>query len=335
MKTNIGIIGVGRWGTNYLRTFNKLENAEISWICSAREESIAKALNNANVSNIKTTTNYKDILDDGDVDAVAIATPGSTHYRLAKESLKADKHVLVEKPLAFNSKDVKELIKAANKKKKILMVGHIHRFNSAIQKLKEDIGAGIFRNINYIHSFGSGNGPIRRDMNALWDFFPHDITILLHLLGEMPLTVSATGASYLTSGIEDVVTMDLKFKKNIFATAMASWLYPLKKRDLVVVGEKLYAVFDDYAAIDRLKYYNSRPKIVDGKIVMEDGGHIIPKFSDAKPLTEELKHFLYCIENNKKPFTDGHHALKVTNVLEAAQKSLEKNGAIVKVKRQN
>jgi len=195
----------------------------------------------------------------------------------------------------------------------------LHLFNPPIQRLKEDIKKGLFGKINYMHSFGSGNGPARQDMSALWDFFPHDVSIFLYLLDEMPLSVSADGASYLKKGIEDLVAMNIKFANNIFAHSVGTWLYPLKKRELILIGEKLRAAFDDYAS-NKLRYY--------------DVGNncITPQLSNSKPLTEQLRHFLNCIENNKIPLTDGMEALKVTTVLEAAQKSLKKKGEMVKIK---
>ncbi len=329
---NLGIIGVGRWGTNYLRTFNELKNCSVKWICSSKESTIKEALQKINSnSRLKTTTNYKDILKDKNIDAVAIATPGSTHYKLTKEALESGKHVLVEKPLAFTSEDVKNLIKLSEKNKKTMMVGHLHLYNPGIRKLKEDIQKGLFGKINYINLDHFGNGPIRTDMGALWDFFPHSVSILLYLLEKSPKTVSAIGASYLNKGIEDVAAMEMKFPGNILALSTASWLYPLKKMDIVVVGEKLYAAYDDYAQNEKLKYCKSRPKIMQGKITIEDQGYACPQFSSEKPLAIQLKHFIDCILRNKKPMTGGFEALKVTEALEAAQKSMEKNGMPVEV----
>ena len=317
---NLGIIGVRRWGTNYLRTFNALETNQVKWICATKKNTLEEVLAKVKLNySIKTTTNYRDILEDSEIDAVAITSSGSTHYKLAKETLLANKHVIVEKPLAFHSKDVKELIRISKKMEKIIMVGHLHIFNPGIKKLKLDIDKGLFGKINFIHLSHLGNGPIRNDMGAIWDFFPHTISILLHLLEKYPLSVSVNGASYIKNGIEDVVTMDIMFPKKIFATAIASWLYPLKKMEITVVGEKLYATFDDYAKEEKLKYY------------LKDNGYTSPTISDAKPLTNQLEHFLNCIKNDKTPLTDGYEGLKVVKVLEAAQKSLEKNGLMVRL----
>lgn len=327
---NIGIIGVGRWGINYFRTLNELGKAKIKWICTTKKASIVRALDIAKPKNHpQLTTNYRNIFRDKDVDAVIIATPGITHYNLTKDALKSGKHVLVEKPIAFSSKDAKDLIRISEKGRRILMVGHIHLYNHAIRKLKEDISAGLFGKINYIQLAGTGNGPIREDMTALWDIFPHDVSILFYLLKQYPLRISANGACYIREGIADVVSIDIFYPKNIFATSFISWIYPLKRRDIIISGEKLYAVFDDYAPQDKLKYYHASLNI--NKNMNRYNSYYAPVLKSTRPLAEELLHFLDCIENGKPPLTDGYEALKVTRVLEAAQKSLKNNGAMVEI----
>ena len=311
----VAIIGAGRWGTNYLRTFNELKNAEVKWLCSPREITIKKALSNAkSKSEAKSTTDYREILEDERVDAVAIASSGSTHYEIAKAALQSGKHVLVEKPLALSIKEAKELVKISKQKKKILMVGHIHRYNPGIQKLKEDICMGLFGRIKSIHFLHFGNGPIRSDMNVIWDFFPHTASILLYLLEKTPVSVSAEGKSFINKGIEDIATIDIAFPDKVFASSMASWLYPFKKMGIVIIGEKLCATFDDHSNEEKLKYFGRR--------------FSSPSVGEDRPLTAELKHFLDCIINKKTPFTNGQEGLKVVRVLEAAQNSLIKGKRI-------
>lgn len=324
-QVNVGIIGVGRWGTNYLRTFSQLDGASVKWICATKEATLKEALLKVTAKNpVKITTNYRDILNDGEVDAVAIASSGSTHYRLAKEALQSGKHVIVEKPLAFHSKDAKELIKISKKKRKILMVGHLHRYNPGIQRLKADIDKGIFGKISFIHFSHFGNGPVRSDMGVIWDFFPHTVSILLYLLESSPLGVSANGASYIKKGIEDIATIDMVFPGGISAASIASWIYPFKKMNITIVGEKIYAAFDDYAEEEKLKYYPTKISSIRGKTNVKDKGYSSPAIGGARPLTEQLKHFLGCVNNNKVPLTDGCEGLKVVSVLESAQKSLRK-----------
>ncbi len=316
MKT--AVIGAGRWGTNYIRTFLEI-GTDVKWACTARESTLRKAAEAANISGLKITTDYRDILEDAEVKAVAVVTPGSTHYKIAKDALKAGKHVIVEKPLALNSKDAKELADIAGKEGRILMVGHLHRFNPAIRQIRKDIEAGIFGNVRLINSFGAGNGPVRDDMSALWDFGPHDVTIVSYLLGSYPESVSANGASCLKKGIEDVVTLDMGFSGNAFATAFGSWLYPVKRREVAVVGEKTLAAYDDYEK--KLEYTD-----------LKSGRSRDVKFKDEKPLTAQLRHFVECVEGNKKPVTDVTEGLKVVKVLEAAEKSMKAGGKPVKVR---
>jgi len=308
----IAVIGVGMWGKNYLRTLKGL-GVRVKWICASTDSGLEEAA--TMVEGVKVTTDYKDILLDEDVDAVMVVTGGSTHYRLARDALEAGKHVLVEKPMALNVRDAEELVKLAEEKSLVLMVGHVHLYNSAVRKLKEDIGAGLFGEIKFMHSIGTG-GPIRKDMSALWDYGPHDISIASYLLGEYPSSVDASATSYLRAGFEDVVSMVLNFSKNVRVWTFGSWLYPVKQRVVVVVGSKLSAVFDDHADV-KLRYY-------DGKA----GRGVV--VNDDKPLTRELNHFLECIKGNKRPEIDGVEGLEVVKVLEAAQKSI-KVGKIVDV----
>jgi len=250
---------------------------------------------------------------------------------MVKDALNAGKHVLVEKPLAFSSREVQELVVLAEQKKKVLMVGHVHMHNPPIQKLHDDIKRGLFGKIQYIRSLGAGSGPIRSDMSALWDFFPHDVSVALYLLDKFPVAVCAHGASFTKEGVEDVATMNLFFADGTFVTSTCSWLDPLKKRDVVVVGEKLSAVFDDYASPDKLKYIQHVPSSDARKGMQQDVDIHVPFVQKVLPMTEELKHFLECIESGATPLTDGRNALKITQVLEAAHESLKRGGARISI----
>src|SRR3989338_10887876 len=310
MGINIGIIGIGRFGTNYFKTFNKLNDAEVSWICSRSSSTLDRAKNELDLS-VKVTADYRDILIDKDIDAVAITTPATTHYKIAKEALLAGKHIIVEKPVTASSKECEDLINISKRKNKVFMAAHIHRYNPGIQKLKEDIGAGKFGKINFIHYTHLGNGPVRADINALWDFFPHALTICNYLFDEIPVSVSANGACFLRDKIQDIAAVGLKYKNGAYATATVSWLYPFKRMELAVSGEKLSASFDDYASEEKLKYYGNAPKIMDGKPIIAGKGYTPQDIGKTRPLTAELEHFLDCVRNNKEPLTGGNEALKV------------------------
>ena len=325
---NFGIIGVGRFGTNYLKTLNELQ-VHVKWICSTKLETMNEALSKVNLkSEVKKTINYREILKDKGLDAVIIATPGSTHYKIAKDALVAGKHVLVEKPFCLSSKEAEDLLKLSKKKNKILIAGHLHLFNPGIQKIREDIKSGLFGRVNFISIFHSGNGPVRADISALWDFFPHSVSVLLYLLEENPVELGVIGASFIKKGNEDLVTMSINFPSNIFAVSTGTWLYPLKKFEIVVVGENLYAVFDDYAKIGKLRYFDSRPKMINGKIIIDGKGYRSVQIEDSRPLTEQMKFFINCIKNNKIPKENIKNAVKITKILELAQKSLKTNSRV-------
>ncbi|MBI2142208.1 Gfo/Idh/MocA family oxidoreductase [Candidatus Woesearchaeota archaeon] len=313
---NLGIIGVGRWGKNYLRTFSELDNASVRWLCSRTAQSVEAAVREIKPEFMaKATTNYGDILSDKSVDAVAIASDGSIHHSIAKAALESGKHVIVEKPLALSSKEAEELVTVASRHKRLLMVSDIHRFNPGIQRMREDVKLGMFGKLCYLQMFHSGDGPVRDDMSALWDFFPHSISIAAFLTGQYPLSVSASGASFLKKGVEDVVSMSLKFQDRTFAYAFGSWLYPLKRMEVCVVGETVKAFFDDYAASGKLKYFY-------GSSCKE------PKLNDDRPLAGMLRHFIGCVQNNDIHLSNAKEAVNVVRVLEAAQKSMSKGAAV-------
>ena len=328
---NIGIIGVGYWGPNYVRIFNELEQSKISCCCDvdgAKPDQIKRTN-----PFIETTKDYKDLLLASDVDAIVVSTPASTHYKIVKDCLVAGKDVLVEKPIALNSKDAEELVNTAKKEKRILMVGHTFVYNSVVQKLKDYIYNGDLGDIYYLHFSRTGLGPIRKDVNAMWDLAPHDISMLLYLLEDMPTEVSAKGQSYLQEGVEDVVFMTLRFPENILASIHVSWLDPYKIRRVTVVGSKRMAVFDDVNKLETLKIFDkgidrygekSYADYGEFQLEIRDGDVHIPKIVMGEPLKNQCKHFIECVRERKEPLTNGEEGLKVVRILEAAQESLTK-----------
>ena len=324
---NIGIIGVGYWGLNYLRIFNELEQSKISYCCDISSSKFEQIKHIAPL--IETTDDYKDLLFSSDVDAVIISTPASTHYRVVKDCLVAGKDVLVEKPITLNSKSAKELVDIAKKERRILMVGHTFIYNPVVRKLKDYIYNGDLGDIYYLHFSRAGLGPIRKDVNAMWDLAPHDISMLLYLLEDMPTEVSAKGQSYLQEGVEDVVFMTLRFPENILASIHVSWLEPYKIRGVTVVGSKRMAVFDDVNKLETLKIFD---KSIDRdgdyagygefQLSIRDGDILIPKIEMTEPLKNQCKHFLECVRERKEPLTNGEEGLKVVEILDRAEKSL-------------
>lgn len=320
---NIALIGAGRFGINYLRSLNNISSINLSWVCSRKQSSIELALSKVKLKNqIKKTTDFSDILNDQLVDAVIIATPASTHFEICKKALLSDKHVLVEKPITLSLKEAEELTDISSKKKLILMVGHLHLFNPGIQKLKEDLDKGLFGNIKYIQTFQSGDGLIREDMSALWDFFPHIVSILLYLFNEVPVKIHAQGHSFIQTGIEDVVNMNLNFSNNIFSTSFASWIYPTKKMEIVIVCEKGYAVFNDCLSKDKLKYYFNDPANNFGGIKDTNHNYIVQEFADTRPLSNQISYFIRCVTDGQIHINGKEDILKVTKILESAHNSI-------------
>ena len=300
---NIGIIGVGRWGTNCLRTLAALPEAEVRWICARRTETMQAAINAARpAQQPKMTQDCIDLFEDPEVRAVLITTPAETHYELVKAALLADKDVFVEKPFTCSLKEAEELVKLAKDRTRILMVGHIHYFSAAIRKLQEDIRAGKMNSIKSLRCEMLHNELSRKDAGALWDMMPHAFSMFHALTNTEPQRIEAKGNI-------DAVTVTLKYPDGVIATARGDWNSQKKVTQLEVVGNHR-AMFDVYAK-DQLQY---------------DG---IPQSIPAGlPLQAELQQFLDCVKTRKEPITSGRHALPIMRMLDAAQRSLDQGKPI-------
>ncbi len=332
----IGQIGAGIWGSNLLRNFAALDNAQVVVCCDKDKAKLEKA--RLIHPGVETTQKAEDLYFKYDLDAVVIATPPSTHGKLALEALKNDKHVFVEKPIALKTKDALRLCKIAKERQRNLMVGHLLLYHPAVRFLKKSIDNGELGKIFYIYSTRVNLGQVRLEENALWSLAPHDVSVAMHLVGDMPIEVTARGESYLQKDIEDVIFMTLKFKNNILCNIHVSWLDPHKIRKFTIVGSEKMAVFDDMDPANKIKIYN---KGIDKKtdynystfFSIREGDIHIPRVELMEPLKIECKHFVDSIINKTTPFTDGRNGLEVLSVLEAAQKSLGNFGRPVKVKR--
>ncbi len=330
---NVGIIGTGNWGKNHVRNFQNTKNCKLVACCDADEQKL-NAIKAASPS-MRIYTDFHEFMDQGDIDAVVIASSAVTHYMIAKDALNRGKHVFVEKPMALRSAEAEELLKLAQEKELTLMVGHLLEYHPAVEKLKELISSGDIGEVYYIYSQRVNLGVIRSEENALWSFAPHDISIILYLLDEEPDSVTARGESFLQESVEDVVFLNLKFKSGKMANIQLSWLDPHKIRKTTIVGSKKMVVFDDVEPSEKIKIYdkgvNYKPSIVGYHEMFEirTGDILIPKISLKEPLKFEADHFIDCIINKKTPRSDGKDGLRVTKVLEAAQKSLENNGNVV------
>ena len=315
---NFAIIGLGYWGKNLLQSLTELNC--IHFACDTNPTIIEQR--KKEFPQITYITNLNDILSNPNINAVVISTPAVTHYEFVKKALIAQKDVFVEKPLALHVNQGEELVMLAKKMNKILMVGHILQYHPAIVKLKEMIHSGELGKIQYIYSNRLNIGKLRVEENILWSFAPHDISIILMLVGEEPIKIKASGGSYLNDEIFDVTLTSLEFRNKIKAHIFVSWLHPFKEQKLVVVGSQAMAVFDDVSK-EKLFIYPHIIKWEDGKIpVAQKANYTCVPFEEKEPLKEELKHFIECVVQRKNPRTDGHEGLRVLRVLENIEKAI-------------
>jgi predicted dehydrogenase len=330
---NMAIAGVGAWGKNLLRNFCSLAGRHLVLVCDQDESKLAYV--RANYLGLNTTSNYQDVLQRDDIEAVVLATPPVDHFQMAMSAITAGKDVFVEKPLVLSVAEGEKLVEAAEKANRILMVGYIMVYHPATIYLKSLIDKGELGRVYYLYASRVNLGKVREVENALWSFAPHDVSIILHLLEKDPVRVTATGSAYLQPGIEDVAFTTLHFGDGTMAHIHVSWLDPHKSRQVVVVGSKKMAVFDDMQAAEKIRLYD---KGVYTREVYETYGEylsirtgdiLIPQVKSTEPLVEECRHFLHCIEKRERPLTDGVEGMRVLRILEAAQKSLEAGGAPV------
>lgn len=332
----LGQIGAGAWGRNLLRNFSNLSECRLK-ICCDQDTGVLANIKNQYNDKIKVTSSFGELLKDPQIDAIVIATPPETHADCSIKALKCGKHVFVEKPLALNINDAEEMIKAAEKNKRLLMIGHLLLYHPAVRKLKEYIDNGHLGDLHYLYSTRVNLGRIREVENALWSLTAHDISVVLYLLNQEPVKIVATGNAYLRKKVEDVVFLTLRFKNNVIAHIHASWLDPHKIRKFTVVGSKKMAVFDDMQAAEKIRIYNKgyewqkNAGTYDTFLTLREGDINIPRVDMVEPLKLECKHFINCIVNKKQPFTDGKNGLSVLRILRAAQESLESHGKPIKV----
>lgn len=318
----IALAGCGYWGRNLARNLHQMGN--LAWVCDPS----AKVLEGvkATYRGVRTSRNFDRALADPRVKAVALAVPAAQHYALAKKALLAGKDVFVEKPLALRIPEAEELVELARKRKRILMVGHILEYHPAIRKLKEFVDAGDLGDIHYIYSNRLNLGKVRKEENILWSFAPHDISVILLLLGTLPESASTSGQNYLQHDVADVTMSCLSFPGSVRAHIFVSWLHPLKEQKLVVIGSRKMAVFDDVAKEGKLKIFDKGIEWKDGQPVTRQTAESTLFFPEMEPLREELRHFVDCVRTRKTPRTDGKNGLRVLRVLDACQRSIEDGG---------
>jgi predicted dehydrogenase len=325
-KVNVGIIGAGYWGPNLIRNFYEIDEANLKIVCDLRQERLDHIQNR--YPGLHVTRDINDVLN-GDIDAVVIATPVSTHHKLSMQCLLAGKHILVEKPLTCDSLQARELVDTAAANGLVLMVGHTFIYNPAVMALKEIIASGEIGHVYYINGTRVNLGLYQPDVNVLWDLAPHDISVLQYVLGTYPEAVSARGGMCVKPGVIDVAYLTLDFQNGVMADLRVSWLDPCKIRSITIVGSKKMIVYDDIEPVDKVKIYDKGVDIQPYTDTFEEF-HLAYRYGDAtpypldwkEPLRCECLHFLECILAGKTPVTNGIEGLSVVQVIEAAQKSL-------------
>jgi UDP-2-acetamido-3-amino-2,3-dideoxy-glucuronate N-acetyltransferase len=323
IQAKVAVIGSGYWGKNLVRNYYEL--GALKLICDKNETVLAGF--KKQYPGVDTCLALHEVLSRKDIDGVVIATPAETHYTLAREALLVDKHVYVEKPLVLDEREGEELIDLALERKRVLMVGHLLQYHPAFVRLKELVSKGDLGRINYIHSHRLNLGKIRREENILWSFAPHDISMILSLAREEPESVMTTGGFYLHKKIADVTTTHFDFASGLRAHIFVSWLHPFKVQELVVVGDRKMAVFDDTRPWgEKLLLYPHEIKWQDNVPVPAKAEPEKVDIPQAEPLRVECQQFLECMTNGKQPITDGREGLKVLKILNASQRSLDQGG---------
>lgn len=328
-KFVVAQLGCGYWGPNLLRNFSALKNCWVKYVVDASPE--RRTFVESNFPKTKALASHLDVYADPEVDAVIIATPAATHFELALAALQAGKNVFVEKPLATKAEEVDILAKVAAEKNLVVMVGHTFIYNSAVRYVKKLIDAGDLGEVRYIYSQRLNLGRIRSDIDALWNFAPHDISIIQYWLGDpTPVSVARRGMAYMQDGIDDVVFLNLAYPNKIMANIHVSWLDPQKVRKMIVVGSKKMVVYDDVAD-DKIAIYD---KGIDRRAVLGEnmdfdhprppefnyrsGDILLPQVKFVEPLRVEAEHFIECIKTKTTPITGLAHARTVVSILEQA-----------------
>jgi UDP-2-acetamido-3-amino-2,3-dideoxy-glucuronate N-acetyltransferase len=324
---NVSVVGCGHWGKNLARNFSNL--GRLYSICERDPERLQSFA--ALYPATKSYTRLEDALADSELDAVALATPAEEHFWMALAALRAGKDVFVEKPLALDWKEGQEMVETARHLNRILMVGHLLRYHPAILKVQELVALESFGRIEYIYSNRLSMGKIRREENALWSFAPHDISVILALVGQLPIQVTATGGAYLQPNIADVTVSNLLFDRGTRSHIFVSWLHPYKEQRLVVVGSKQMVVFEDTRPDEKLILYDKRIEWKDGIIEGAKTQGVPVPFDTEEPLLRECKHFIGCVGERRQPLTPGEEGIRVLQVLQACQRSLQMNGEPVRV----
>jgi predicted dehydrogenase len=335
-QVGIGVVGYGYWGPNLVRNFSTSESTRVLAVSDL--DSAKLALSKRLYPDIATTSDFRDLLQNPKIDAVAIATPVHSHFDLALAALKAGKHVFVEKPLAPTADQVRRLIDEADKRNLILMVDHTFLYTPAVQKIRSLLQEGALGEIYYYDSIRSSLGLFQNDVNVIWDLAVHDISIIQHIMAEEPIAVSATGSSHVAGSPENMAHITLFFKSKCVAHVSVNWLSPIKVRQTFIGGSKKMIVYDDVEPTEKIKVYDkgitlngSPEKTHQFRIGYRAGDMWAPHISAKEALQTEVEHFADCVHHGKTPISDGTSGLRVIEILEAASRSIAEQGRPVRL----
>jgi predicted dehydrogenase len=330
----MGVIGYGYWGPNIVRNLHGQKSSQAAVVCDKSPAALARV--RKAYPGIQTVSDPLEILRSPEIDAVAVITPVWTHYELAKLALENGKHVFIEKPFTSNSAQAEELIELAARKNLTIMVDHTFLFTGAVRKIRELAESGALGDLYYYDSLRVNLGLFQHDVSVIWDLAPHDLSIMDHIIKAEPEAVVATGEKHL-NGVEDVAYMTLYFPRNIIAHINVNWLSPVKIRTTLIGGQKKMVVWNDLVADEKVRVYDKGVQITSGEGIRDllvsyrTGDMWAPQLEQLEALYVELEYFADCVMNNKTPFNDGHAGLRVVRMLEAAEKSIQKKGQLVRL----
>ncbi|HEX5414410.1 MAG TPA: Gfo/Idh/MocA family oxidoreductase [Chloroflexota bacterium] len=332
----IGVIGYGYWGPNLVRNFNEAPGSRLVAVSDLSTERLAVARSLHPL--VKTTTDYRELLEDPAIDAVVVSTPVATHFELGMQALRAGKHLLVEKPLTASVEEAERLLEAAAARRRILMVDHTFIYTGAVQKIKEVVDAELLGRLYYFDSVRVNLGLFRSDVNVLWDLAVHDLSIMDYVLNANPTAVAATGCIHL-GNTENIAYLTCYFEGDLIAHMHVNWLSPVKVRRILIGGVRQMIVFDDLEPSEKVKIYDKGAQLTSvnangaelRKMEYRSGDMWAPRLKTTEGLQTEARHFVACIEQQMRPLTDGEAGLRVVRILEAASQSMAQRGRPVEL----
>lgn len=329
----IAVVGYGYWGPNLVRNFSWLEDTQVKYVCDLDEKRLEKVT--SLFPNVEITTkDYHLVLNDPEIDAIAIATPVCTHFTLAKKALEAGKHVLIEKPMTDSVSDAEELVKLARKHQRVVMVDHTFLYTGAVIKIKELVDSGKIGEVYYFDSVRVNLGLFQNDVNVIWDLAPHDLSIMRYVINKKPVAMSAIGVSHVQNNLENIAYLTVFYEDTTCAHFHVNWLSPIKVRQILIGGSEKMIVYNDMENTEKIKVYDSgvelnksdKDELYNTLIQYRTGDMYAPKLDQSEALKVECRHFIDCIRNGEQPISNGEFGLEIVKMLEAAQISMKTQG---------